>query len=267
MTDSYVLGRSAEEYERLRAQARMWEPETARLLDHVGVGPGARCLDAGCGAGDGMRLMAERGASVLGVDVDAELGAQAVDALHADGHDACAFAELDIEHERPDGSFDVVLARLLLIHVDDPAAVLRRLWDCVAPGGHLVVQDYDLLTGQVLPGLESMDEFRRVAIDAFLCAGRDVRLGMRLPALHREAGIGPPDGIDVGARVGLLPELAPLYEAVHRSVLPGAVAHGLTNEARSEQWRKAFARDCADGDGHAALWPLLFGTYKRKAEA
>jgi hypothetical protein len=33
--DGYVLGRSASEYDRLREQARMWEPETARLLDRA----------------------------------------------------------------------------------------------------------------------------------------------------------------------------------------------------------------------------------------
>ena len=50
---TYALPRSAEEYERLRAQARMWEPDTVRLLDAVGLGPGARCLDVGCGPGRG----------------------------------------------------------------------------------------------------------------------------------------------------------------------------------------------------------------------
>ena len=45
----YALGHTPEEYERLRAQARAWETATGRLLDQVGLGPGASCLDAGCG--------------------------------------------------------------------------------------------------------------------------------------------------------------------------------------------------------------------------
>jgi hypothetical protein len=48
----YVLARTADEYQRLRRQARMWEPETVRLLDRVGLGPGARRLDVGCGPGE-----------------------------------------------------------------------------------------------------------------------------------------------------------------------------------------------------------------------
>src|SRR5205814_68472 len=79
--DRYTLGHSPQEYERLRAQARVWEAATGRLLDQVGLAPGARCLDAGCGPGETMRLMAQRtgpAGHVLGVDSDSALGAAAV---------------------------------------------------------------------------------------------------------------------------------------------------------------------------------------------
>ena len=53
-------------------------------------------------------------------------------------------------------------ARLLLIHLPDRAAVLARLWDAVAPGGYLVVQDYDAAAFGVLPELPSVAELTRV---------------------------------------------------------------------------------------------------------
>src|SRR5690348_18444186 len=56
----YALGHSPSEHERLRAQARIWEAATGRLLDQIGLAPGASCLDAGCGPGETMRLMAQR---------------------------------------------------------------------------------------------------------------------------------------------------------------------------------------------------------------
>jgi ubiquinone/menaquinone biosynthesis C-methylase UbiE len=87
-TDEYVLGHTPEEYERLRDQASMWEPDTARLLDRIGLSDGDRCLDVGCGPGETMRLMAERvGAAgeVVGLDADVTLGRQAVEMLHAAG--------------------------------------------------------------------------------------------------------------------------------------------------------------------------------------
>src|SRR4051794_4000363 len=148
----YVLGRSEAEYERLTGQARWWEPETARLLDAVGVPTGARCLDAGCGPGEVMRLLAERAGPdghVLGIDVDEALGRRGLERLHAAGYHRCAFAAVDLQqHQVPGGPFDVVYARLLLLHVDDTVAVLRRLWECVAPGGVLIVHDHDLLSSE-----------------------------------------------------------------------------------------------------------------------
>ncbi len=267
--DDYVLGRSPEEYERLRGQARMWEPETARLLDRSGLGRGARCLDVGCGPGETMRLMAERvgpGGEVTGIDVDAPLGAQALAMLHGAGHLYCRFEAVDVENGAavPGAPFDLVFARFLLLHVDDPVAVLGRLWDWVAPGGRLVLQDYDLLTGEVVPEIASVEEFRKVALGTFWHAGRDVRVGLHLPKLHVDAGVGAPDGMDAAARVGPLPALASLYEAVYRSLLPAALSLGLTTPAQSDRWFETFARESAGAVGHAALWPLLIGTWKRK---
>ena len=102
--DDYVLGRTQEEYERLRAQARGWAQATGRLLDQVELARGARCLDAGCGPGETMRQLAQRvgpAGEVVGVDVDAALGAQAVDLLHAAGHRQCSFAPVDLERREP----------------------------------------------------------------------------------------------------------------------------------------------------------------------
>ena len=70
---TYALGHTAEEYERLRMQARVWEVAAGRLLDQVGLGPGASCLDAGCGPGETMRAVAGRvgpAGRVLGIDAD-----------------------------------------------------------------------------------------------------------------------------------------------------------------------------------------------------
>src|SRR5262249_57343076 len=118
----YALGHTPEEYARLRMQARMWEPATGRLLDQIGLGPGASCLDAGCGPGETMRAMAERvgpAGRVLGIDRDASLGTLAVEMLHGEGHRQCSFREHDLSGAEavPGGPFDLVYARLLLFHL------------------------------------------------------------------------------------------------------------------------------------------------------
>jgi hypothetical protein len=48
----YALGHSSREIGRLSTQARVFEPFTRRMLQHAGVSPGMRVLDAGSGAGD-----------------------------------------------------------------------------------------------------------------------------------------------------------------------------------------------------------------------
>lgn len=267
--DHYLLERSDAEYEWLREHMRMWEPETARLLDRVGLTARASCLDVGCGPGEVMRLLAERvgpEGHVLGVDVDERLGARALERLHAAGHHQCRFQALDVESglDLPDGPFDVVVSRLVLIHVADPVAVLRRLWDAVAPGGHLVLQEYDLLSGDVVPRVQVAEDFKRVACGTFERAGRDPRIGLRLAALHAAGELGPPDGIDAGVRVGRLSEMAPKYEAVYRSVRASALRLGAITDDEAAAWFEAFARIGPHAHEHVALWPLLIGTWKQK---
>ncbi|MGZ6693975.1 MAG: class I SAM-dependent methyltransferase, partial [Solirubrobacteraceae bacterium] len=73
--------------------------------------------------------------------------------LHNAGHRQCRFAALDITAQKPipAAPFDLVYARLLISHLPDRVAGLRRLWDAVAPGGHLLIHDYDMRSLAVLP--------------------------------------------------------------------------------------------------------------------
>lgn len=268
-TVEYALARSPEEYERLSTQARVWEPATGRLFDQVGLAAGATCLDAGCGPGETMRLMAQRvgpSGRVTGVDVDEPLGVQALAALRLAGHRQCAFvaADLTADEPIPGAPFDVVFARLLLYHLPERVDVLRRLWDAVAPGGHLVVQDYDVRSAGVLPPLDSVDEFVRFTNAAFTAAGCDIHVGGRLPELFTEAGVGTPDGTDVAGRLEPLSRAQHFLTGVHSGLLAAALAHGITTPDESAAWRGAIAHDAACYPDRPFLWPLLIGAWKRK---
>jgi SAM-dependent methyltransferase len=269
--EGYALGRSPEEHERLRAQARVWEAATGRLLDQVGLAPGARCLDAGCGPGETMRLMAHRvgpEGRVVGIDVDEPLGTTALAGLHAAGHAQCAFVRHDVTADAPlpGAPYDVVFARLLLFHLPQRLAVLRRLWDAVAPGGYLVVQEYDLRPISVLPSLTSVEEAVRVVIGAFDAAGCDVQLGARLPAAFAEAGIGEPDGTDVAGRLEPFAAGSRMLGAVFGSVGPGAVAHEVTSAAGAAATAAALTSDAAEFPDRPMLWPLMIGAWKRRPQ-
>jgi hypothetical protein len=153
---------------------------------------------------------------------------------------------------------------MLLFHLPQPAAVLAQLWDAVAPGGHLLVQDYDLRSASVLPSLDCMAEMMRVVTSAFTAAGCDVSAGARLPQLFAQAGIGQPDGTDVAGRLEPLAVGRSLLDQVYRSVLPGALARGITTESDAATAVAALDRDCARFPDRPMLWPLLIGAWKRK---
>jgi trans-aconitate methyltransferase len=271
-TDRYAGERSTREYDRLRRQARVWEDATLRILDRVGLGAGARCLDAGCGPGETMRLMAERvgsGGHVLGIDLDEPLGGQAVAMLHDAGHRQCEFARVDLRagDPLPGAPFDLVYTRLLLFHLPDRAAVLRRLWDAVAPGGHIVVQEYDVMPTCTVPALDSYQGMMDTMLDTLTAAGADVRLGARLGELFAQAGVGVPDGTDVAGRLETLASGGWMIEGTYRSLLAAALAHGLTTEAEAGALLAAAARDAEEHPDRPVLFPLMIGAWKRKPAA
>ena len=45
----------------------------------------------------------------------------------------------DARHWRPEAPVDLVLSVEVLEHAPDPAALLRAAWDCLLPGGRLIV--------------------------------------------------------------------------------------------------------------------------------
>jgi SAM-dependent methyltransferase len=271
-TSRYSLGHTPQEYERLRAQARVWEDATGRVFDQVGLPRGASCLDAGCGPGETMRLLAERvgpEGRVVGVDADTSIGILAVEMLHRTGHQQCAFRTHDLTSEQPvpGAPFDLVYARLLLFHLPQRASVLARLWDAVAPGGHLVVQDYDLRTVSVLPDLPSVAEVGRVINGAFGAAGADAQAGARLAQLFDRAGVGAPDGTDVAGRIEPLGTGYRMLDSVFRSLLPVALAHRITTEDAAAATLAAIGRDATRFADSPMLWPLMIAAWKQKGRS
>jgi SAM-dependent methyltransferase len=100
LRDDYVLGHSVDEYERLRRQAQALAPVTTRLFHAIGLRPGWRCLDLGCGPGETMRLMGEFVGplgQLTGLDRDARAGREAIERLVATGTSRYRFIEADME--------------------------------------------------------------------------------------------------------------------------------------------------------------------------
>src|SRR5262249_61162790 len=186
--------------------------------------------------------------------------------LHGTGHRNCRFIRHDLTAGEPvpGGPFDIVYARLLLFHLPQRAAVLARLWEAVAPGGHLVVQDYDIRSAGVLPALGSVSELLRVITGAFTAAGCDVHAGANLAQMFVQAGAGSPAGTDVAGRLEPPASRPALFAGTFRSVLPAALASGITTKTDADAALAAIGRDAIRHADRPVVWPLLIGAWKRK---
>lgn len=257
---TYVMGRTRQEHERLRRQAELLEPITGSVLARAGLRTGMCCLDVGCGPGEVMRLMAERvgpTGKIVGIDVDGELGREGLCALVSKGYRQCAFIEGDLRTLEQIGSdpFELVFARLLLMHLDEPILALRKMYRWVKPGGRIVVQDFYFPSMDSYPSVELLDEFKEVFFGVYNHARRETRMGLKLPGYFIEAGIGAPDGTDVSGHLTPMQVGAQMLDAVYRSVLPLALKYGVTTEQSSASFFEEVRK--AESDSTYFLSPLL----------
>ncbi|MFC0530774.1 class I SAM-dependent methyltransferase [Phytohabitans kaempferiae] len=114
----------------------MLDDFTRSRLSTVVAVPGTRCLEVGAGAGSVARWLADRGATVVATDlkphrVPTRAGIRVL------AHDITA-------EPVPDPPYDLIHARLLLLHLAEREAVLRKLAAALAPGGSLAVEDWHI---------------------------------------------------------------------------------------------------------------------------
>jgi SAM-dependent methyltransferase len=116
-----------------------------RLLLGIGVSPGMRILDVGCGAGDVAMLAAElvgESGAVVGIDrnVVAVLAARGRAATAKNVHFLVASPDDTLDA----APFDVVIGRYVLIYQDDVTAFIRASARLVKPGGMVAFHDIDI---------------------------------------------------------------------------------------------------------------------------
>jgi ubiquinone/menaquinone biosynthesis C-methylase UbiE len=192
---SYALpNRGKEAAARLAAFSALFDAGTVRHLEERGVGPGWRCLEVGGGTGTIAAWLAARvgpRGHVLVTDIDTRfLRPLRLPNLDVRRHDVTADA-------LPEGSFDLVHARLVLHHLPEREQALARMISALKPGGWLLVEEYDrtslLADPAVGPGEVLLDT--QLALFRFLDErGVHGRYGRHLYARLRAHGL-----VSVGA--------------------------------------------------------------------
>ncbi|WP_345440546.1 class I SAM-dependent methyltransferase [Actinoallomurus vinaceus] len=227
--DGYLLdNRRAEAGVRFDALAELFDPWTFRHFEDIGVAPGWSCWEVGAGGPSVPRWLARRVGDrgrVLATDIDVSwlreapggrpgwvgrerpggrpgwvgrerpggrpgwVGRERNDsAVEVRSHDVA-------RDEPPAETFDLVHARLVLVHLPDRDRVLRSLVRSLRPGGVLLIEDADPAL-QPLACPDEHDAPQRLAnrirtgFRALLAArGADLGYGRTLPRLLRTAGL------------------------------------------------------------------------------
>jgi SAM-dependent methyltransferase len=125
------------------------EQEVAFLVDELGLEPGMRVLDVGCGPGRHARALAERGIAVHGIDISERF----VELARAGAPAGATFERLDARAMTFEGEFDAAISLcqgafglaggLGAAAVADPdAVVLDGLARALRPGGRCAVSAF-----------------------------------------------------------------------------------------------------------------------------
>jgi SAM-dependent methyltransferase len=200
--DTYVLDTSDErERERLTLQTELWDPFTCGLLHKIGVDAGWRCLDVGGGTGSVASWLHQRvgtTGSVVVTDIETRwLERLAAPNLTVRRHDIVADP---LESE----AYDLVHARLVLMHLPERKAALAKLAEALRPGGWLVVSDYDQHCFlDSYPYDPAFTAFSRAFSTALQSAGVDTDHGRKLPAALASVGL-----VDIGSDGRVVPQRA-----------------------------------------------------------
>ncbi|RPI43901.1 MAG: methyltransferase domain-containing protein [Betaproteobacteria bacterium] len=229
----------------LRARAESEIAVRDEYLSLLGVAPGERALDVGCGSGAVTRALARRVGSAgraVGVDTSSAILAVARELAEREGvGNAVDFRQGDCRSlPFTDASFDVVLAATTLCHVPGPERALAEMVRVTRPGGRVGV--FDLDGDMCLYAHPDRELTRRIVAayaDQMLVNGWLVR---KLPALLTELGV-------IGVRTrGFMPLEAGGYYANRAERCADVAAQsGLITPDDRARWLEAHRADVAAG--------------------
>ena len=238
-SSAYILGYNERERRRLCLQATILNPLTERVFKEAGIQAGMRVLDLGCGIGDVSLIAGKLGGrrgQVTGFDVDRASLEIARLRAHDQKQFHVTFEEVDFAREPIEQVYDAVVGRHVLIHMADPAEMIRKAVSILEAGGVLILQEYDFTSWPSgNPELPLTTRLQAYMTDLFCRGTPQANMGMRLFHLMAEAGLQQPN-----CRSECLIDGGPdstFYEwfaETVRSVIPKLEALGLTRAAELE---------------------------------
>jgi len=194
--EGYLLdNRQVEAGQRFDALSELFNPSTFRHLAALGLGPGWRVWEVGAGGPALLSWLAEQ------VGPDGQVLATDIDTAWMHDTPGYEVRRHDVGVDPPpEGPFDLVHARLLLVHVPQRDRALAAMTSVLRPGGWLVAEEADpALQPLVCPDetgpAQQLANRLKVGFRQLLAQrGVDLAYGRTLPRRLRAAGL-----VDVAA--------------------------------------------------------------------
>jgi SAM-dependent methyltransferase len=189
-SEHYLLdNQQSEAGQRFDALATLFNPSTFRHMVSIGLSPGWRVWEVGAGSSTVPAWIAEQTKShVLATDIDTTWLEAAEGGFEVIRHDIGT-------DPAPCDGFDLVHARLVLVHVPQRSQALATMIGALKPGGWLLAEEAD-------PGLqplacpngngaaEALANKLKLAFRALMAERSvDLSFGRKLPKLLRAAGL------------------------------------------------------------------------------
>jgi len=249
--------------QRLGLLEEVFDPGTIRHLERIGVDEGWRCLEAGAGSGSIADWLSRRVGSsghVVATDINTRL----LDALTGPNvevlrHDIVADA-------LPQGVFDLVHARALLIHLPGRDRALDRMLTALKPGGWLLIEEPDYVSEHLVSSedAEVREVFRRViearakfnqvrGFDGFY--GRTVLNELRVRGMANVSAEGCMNVCAGGA------PMSRFVQVSFEQLQPQLLGHGDVTEVEL----RAYVRLLGDPT-NVFRWPAMIATWGQKPE-
>jgi SAM-dependent methyltransferase len=192
------------------------KPELRALIANVGLGPGMRVLDAGCGTGEALPWLLDEvnpSGSVVGID----LAAAHVDAarVYASGNIEVIQGDL-LTAQLPRASVDFVWCVNTINHFQDPIQAVIKLTTLLRPRGRIALGQSSLLPDMFFAWDSRLERVTNEAVrqyyrDRYSLEERDLTSVRAIVGVLRAA-----DLRNVGARTVLIERVFPVDAATER---------------------------------------------------
>jgi len=231
--EHYILATGGKDVKRLRLLHEVYGPGTEALLKRVGLREGMRVVEIGCGSGNISCWVAQQvgpSGSVVGVDIsqgqveEARKQAESLNLRNIEFQVADAYAP-----RLPEGTFDIVYCRLVLMHLTRPKAGLEAMRLLARPGGHVVCEEMDLACWICDPPAEAMTQFFTLNEALGQRRAENYCLGASLHWLFREVGFARPE-VGTNFTLALRGEQKRLLGMTFVQFAPELVAEGLATQ-------------------------------------